>query len=257
MGSGCPLVQRQSSVREPVWQKAAGPAQWWGAKGLPLALLALLIPLRLLSPVLGCGQTWSLTVLFNTARFPGCNRVFILEVWQGGWKMRKWGSKGLNQGLGGGNHVGSGALLWSSVPCPEAAAQQGVSHSWVWRIHTRAAATLSKGLTLTDPPPLCEQNPPANPLGGFSLLVRSGQGSASASTGSGRRAGTAGDCMGKVSCTAGSYARPGLGEWSHPRGQMLSALGQNGQVLYFWGSFWWGCSKISFQYEDSVILSGY
>lgn len=148
--------------------------------------------------------------------------------------MRKWGTNGLNQGLDGGNHVGSGALLWSSaLPCPEAAAQQGGSHSQVRCIHTRATAALSKGLTLTDLPPLCEQNPPANPLGGSSLLVRSGQGSASASTGSGRRAGTAGDCMGKVSCVAGSYARPGLGEWSCPRGQMLSALGQNGKVLYF------------------------
>lgn len=148
--------------------------------------------------------------------------------------MRKWGSNGLNQGLGGGNHIGTWALLWSSaLPYSEAAAQQGGSHSQVRCICTQAAAALSKGLTLTDPPPLCEQNPPATPLGGFSLLVRSGQGSASASTGSGRRPGTAGDCTGKVSCMAGSYARPGLGEWPCPRGQMLSPLGQNGKVLYF------------------------
>lgn len=102
MGSGCPLVQRQSyvQVRACLAKGSRYSTEWWGAKGLPLAVLALLIPLRLLSPVLGCGQTWALTVLFNIAHFPGTQHGVHIRSVAGRMKNEEVGLKWLKSRAG-------------------------------------------------------------------------------------------------------------------------------------------------------------
>lgn len=72
----------------------------------------------------------------------------------------------------------------------------------------------------------------------------------------GRRAGVAGDSIGKESCKAGSYSKPG---WQEPCAQgdrCCQLSGRMGMPSIFEEGSWWGCSKISFQIEVTVIFSG-
>lgn len=127
---------------------------------------------------------------------------------------------------------------WGCVPgpsallCPEAAAQQGGSHIQVLQL-----------LPCQKPSPWQTLHPCVSRIYNLRWFPPTGKG--------GRGQHREGELHGRL------LHQTGLGGTMCPRGRMLWSLRQNGNILHFWGTFWWGCSKSSFHIEGNVIFSGF
>lgn len=139
-------------------------------------------------------------------------------------QLRKWGSYGFKQGLSGGNHTGIEAVFWGPLPCPalpwgccpagrfmRPAWRQMSNRCLVQRPHAGRSSTFVRAGSTTS--------------GGLSLLARSGWGSAAMSPGRwARKEGWGG--IGKESCKAGSYTKPGWEEWCVQRDRCRQLSGR-------------------------------